>query len=109
MRQNSIAKRQFESRALLFGCAVLLLFVQSLAAAHFHQTDSHLGYVHDRPAVDLLCAVCLFDLHSPSKPATPVVVPQPVAVDYFVPAAAVEFTPVAPVARPFSRGPPLFV
>lgn len=108
MRQNLIVGWQVWRRAFLVGCAVLLLFVQSLAAAHFHQTDSRLGYAHDRPSADLLCAVCLFDLHSPSKPAAPVIVPQPIAVEHYTPAARVEFAPVAPVAQPFSRGPPLF-
>src|SRR5579871_4935645 len=94
-------------RLLASGCALLLLVVQSLAAVHFHQDIVSRGYSHTGSPADPLCAVCLFDLHCPTQPATPVIVPHSAPVHFTIPLLAIGSTPQGPTAAPVSRGPPL--
>src|SRR6185312_8311608 len=91
-------------RLFAAGCVLLLLLVQSLAAAHFHQAAVPRGYSHTASSVDPLCAVCLFDLHCPTQLATPVVVPRLTPIYHTTLVIAAAPPPIGPAVAPVSRG-----
>jgi hypothetical protein len=89
--------------------AALLLFAQTLAAAHYHNAPDTERLSRAAQVVDNVCGICLFHFHAPTNPGPPPSIPQP-AISERRPAS----TLVAPIIRlaasdRSSRAPPASV
>jgi hypothetical protein len=93
-------------RCIALAIAALLLFAQSLSAAHLHLKDLGDSFTASVQVTDTFCALCLFYFHSPTDPSVPTVAPAPaVAERYVTPPARVRLFATS-FLRLFSRAPP---
>ena len=74
--------------------AALLLFAQTLAAAHYHNAPDTERLSRSVQLVDNVCAICLFHFHAPTNPGPPPSLPEP---------AISERRPASILAAPITR------
>lgn len=89
-----------------FGVAALLVLVQALSAAHFHQSEFEKGLIRGSQMADSLCAICLFHFHSQTNPSRTPSVERPTAVREQVAAASTRPPLARETSHQFSRAPP---
>jgi hypothetical protein len=81
-------------RVTAMSVAMLLLFAQTLAAAHYHNTPDTERLSRAVQPVDNVCAICLFHFHAPTNPGPPPSIPEP---------ALSEQRPASTLAAPITR------
>jgi|ERR1700691_5591083 hypothetical protein len=93
-------------RGAVLALALILLFAQSLATAHYHQKDLRTNVTQSVQANDALCSLCLFRFHAPADPGAPHASAAPTAAIWrLTPQARMRLHGPA-LALVLSRGPP---